>query len=169
MPIAAEDFHSIYERHAGAVRRFVRFLGADAASADDIVAETFARVWTSSGTIRQATVKAYLFTVARNLHRRAARRAGRHDDLSVDLADDTISAQRLVEDRADLAAVLAAMQLLPATDRAAVLMRATEQMSYEEIAQTLGLSVPNAKVRVHRARLKLMRALATPSTIPSTP
>jgi len=39
------------------------------------------------------------------------------------------------------------------------LMRVQEEMSYEEISQALGLSLAAAKVKVHRARLKLMRAV----------
>jgi RNA polymerase sigma-70 factor (ECF subfamily) len=54
--------------------------------------------------------------------------------------------------------VLAALQALPEIDRAAVLMRAEEGMSYEEIAAALGISLPAAKVKVHRARLKLAEA-----------
>jgi DNA-directed RNA polymerase specialized sigma24 family protein len=37
----------------------------------------------------------------------------------------------------------------------ALLMRTQDGTSYEEIAQTLGLSVSAAKVKVHRARMKL--------------
>jgi RNA polymerase sigma-70 factor (ECF subfamily) len=160
MPDAAEDFRMLYQLHAPAVRRFVLFLGADAASADDVVAETFARAWTSAGPLREATVKAYLFTIARNLHRRATKRARQHDVLPADLPDEGISAQRAAEDRSDLQAVLNAMRLLSEEDRTALLLRATERMSYRDIARTLGLSVATAKVRVHRARLKLMRVLA---------
>jgi RNA polymerase sigma-70 factor (ECF subfamily) len=161
MTIAAADFQTLYERHASAVRRFALFLGADSASADDIVAETFARAWAASDPIRRETVRAYLFTIARNLHRRAARHASRHDELPGDLTDEAVSPQRRAEDRSDLDAVLRVLWILSPDDRAALLMRATEHMSYEEIAQTLGLTVGNAKVRVHRARQQLMRALTT--------
>jgi RNA polymerase sigma-70 factor (ECF subfamily) len=168
MTDAAADFRTLYQLYAPAVRRFVLFLGSDSASADDIVAETFARAWTSAGPLREATVKAYLFTIARNLHRRAARQAGRHEMLPADLPDETISAQQAAEDRSDLQAVLNAMGLLSGDDRTALLLRATERMSYRDIARALGLSVANAKVRVHRARLKLMRALNDADTRPST-
>jgi RNA polymerase sigma-70 factor, ECF subfamily len=166
MTTAVQDFHGLYQRHAAAVRRFVRFLGADAATADDIVAETFARAWTAGGSVRQETVKAYLFTIARNLHRRSARRAARQDDLPLELVDEAVSAERVTVARSDLAAVLSAMQRLTPDDRAAVLMRAIDGLSYEEIARALGLSISNAKVRVHRARVKLMHAL---TTTPETP
>ncbi|HEX5181792.1 MAG TPA: sigma-70 family RNA polymerase sigma factor [Allosphingosinicella sp.] len=159
MTIAAGDFHALYERHAPALRRFVSCLGADPSSADDIVAETFTRAWTAAAPIRPDSVKAYLFTIARNLHRRAAKRAVAHVALPMDWADEAVSAERHAEGRSDLAAVLAAMRALPEDDRAALLMRAADHMQYAEIARILGLSVANARVRVHRARLKLMRAI----------
>jgi RNA polymerase sigma-70 factor (ECF subfamily) len=49
------------------------------------------------------------------------------------------------------------MQQLPEIDRAALLMRAQEEMSYAEISQSLGLSSIAARVKIHRARQTLMR------------
>jgi RNA polymerase sigma factor (sigma-70 family) len=65
------------------------------------------------------------------------------------------------EHKAELSAVLAALHQLSEVDRAALLMRVQEEMPYEEIAQTLNLPVTTVKVKVHRARLKLMRARET--------
>jgi RNA polymerase sigma-70 factor, ECF subfamily len=58
---------------------------------------------------------------------------------------------------AEVRAVLAALQQLPEMDRTVLLMRALDEMPYEEIAETLGIPVVTAKVKVHRARLKLMQ------------
>ena len=41
-------------------------------------------------------------------------------------------------------------------DRTALLMRALDEMPYEEIAETLGIPVATVRVKVYRARLKLM-------------
>ncbi|MGH9219795.1 MAG: RNA polymerase sigma factor [Vicinamibacterales bacterium] len=65
-------------------------------------------------------------------------------------AEDVTAADRIA-----LRRVLEALATLDAGDRAAILMRAQEEMSYEEIARSLRISVPAAKVRVHRARKKL--------------
>jgi len=51
--------------------------------------------------------------------------------------------------------VLADLQTLAEPDRAALLMRARDQMPYEEIAAALKISVGAAKVKVHRARRKI--------------
>ncbi len=60
-------FHELYDRYARDVHRFAVYLSGDRMLADDITSETFLRAWNASGRIREATVKAYLFTVARNV------------------------------------------------------------------------------------------------------
>ncbi len=140
------------------MRRFALFLTGDASIADDITSETFVRVWVSSGSTRETTVKAYLFTIARNVYRDILRRDRRLEPLHDSLPDDRPSLAARMEHSAQLATVLAAMRELNEIDRAALSMRASEEMSYEEIAGALELSVASVKTRVHRARVKLMRA-----------
>lgn len=155
------NFHALYESYAPHVRRFSLFLCGDEALADDLTSETFVRAWTASGSIRQETVKAYLFTIARNLYYDHLRQARRHTVLDNAMPDGRVSAPKQAEARSELRFVLAVMQELPEVDRAALLMRAQEGLSYEEIARALGLSVVAVKVKIHRARLKLMKATKT--------
>ena len=56
------DFHTMYQRYAVDVNRFVLYLSGDASVAEDITSEAFVRTWTAPANIRTATVKAYLFT-----------------------------------------------------------------------------------------------------------
>ena len=65
--------------------------------------------------------------------------------------------RRKMELSAEVHAVLAALQQLPEMDRTVLLMRTLDEMPYEEIAETLRIPVVTAKVKVHRARLKLMQ------------
>jgi RNA polymerase sigma-70 factor (ECF subfamily) len=46
---------------------------------------------------------------------------------------------------------------LPEVDRTALLLRALDELPYEEIARTLGISLASVKVKIHRARLLLGR------------
>ncbi|HEY3811937.1 MAG TPA: sigma-70 family RNA polymerase sigma factor [Caulobacteraceae bacterium] len=152
------EFQVLYERYAPDVRRFALYLSGDPAIADDITSETFVRAWTAPGPLRAETVKAYLFTIARNLYRDTLRRARRHAVLDESIPDESASAESRAEDRSQLGLVMAEIQKLTEIDRAALLMRAQEQMSYQEIARALGLTVAVIKVRIHRARLKLVRS-----------
>ncbi len=62
------DFHELYTRYVGDIFRFALFLCGDAAEAEDITAETFARALTGKAPLVSSTVKGYLLTIARNLH-----------------------------------------------------------------------------------------------------
>jgi RNA polymerase sigma-70 factor, ECF subfamily len=150
------DFQSLYEKYAPAVRRFALFLSGDRAMADDITSETFLRVWLMHGRIRELTVKSYLFAVARNAWRDLQRQGWRRTALDEQQADPGASAHEHLEHREELAAVLAQLQGLPETDRAALLMRALDEMRYEEIAAALDITVTAARVKVHRGRAALM-------------
>jgi RNA polymerase sigma-70 factor, ECF subfamily len=150
------DIENLYECYAGDVRRFALYLCGDVAMADEITSDTFMRVWMAADHIRQPTVKSYLLTIARNAYVDMLRRAARHTQLDEKMPDTRINAQTQMEQSAELRAVLAALQELPEIDRTVLLMRTLDEMPYEEIAETLGIAVVTAKVKVHRARLKLM-------------
>ena len=157
------DLHDLYSRYAADVRRFALYLCGDAALADDITSETFLRAWSSSSPIREATVKAYLFTIVRNLYLNELGRRSRHVELSDTLPSHSPTQDERLESGTALCAVWHALKQLPEIDRAALLMRTQDGMPYEQIAQALNISTPNAKVKVHRARLKL--AALIPRTV----
>jgi RNA polymerase sigma-70 factor (ECF subfamily) len=153
------DFAGLYREHARDVHRFALFLSGDPALAEDLVSEAFVRVWTAKERVELTTVRGYLFAIVRNLFLQNVSRTRREAPL-----DDRIAADRPgPEDRAaghsDLRAVLAALAAVPEVDRAAVLMRAGDELTYEEIARALGISVAAARVKVHRTRLKLAGVL----------
>jgi RNA polymerase sigma-70 factor, ECF subfamily len=151
------DFHRIYQEHAAAVHRFAAGLTGDRALADDLTSDAFVRLWTAPGEIRLPTVRAYLCTIVRNLyvsHLRKTRRTAALDDSVPDPVDRVVAP---LERRSEAAAALRTMAMLSAGDREALLMRAVG-LSYAEIAQSLNITVAAAKVRVHRARVRVLRA-----------
>lgn len=152
------EFKDIYAAHAREVYRFALYLYGDETLAGEITAETFVRAWTASEEIRQATVKAYLFTIARNLYLKEIRRTARNIELSDQVPDPTPDAFAIAHGKAELQAVIKVLRSFPEVDRSAVLMRA-QGISYEEIALVLGLSVTSAKVKVHRTRIKLYKSI----------
>jgi RNA polymerase sigma-70 factor, ECF subfamily len=157
------DFEALYQKYAHDLFRFALYLTGNRAEAEDIVSETFVRAWTAPGGIRQPTVKAYLLVIARNCYRQGLRRGRRLSKLETDFADPRQAPHDSAEQRAELASVMEDLQQLPEVDRTALLMSAIEEMPYEQIATTLGLSLGAVKTKIHRARLKLERARQTRS------
>ena len=148
------EFSALYRKYGADLFRFAFYLSGDRDDAEDIASETFARLWTADAPIVAETVKAYLFTIARNLFLQRRRKQSRHVGLDDRLADSAAGAHHAVEQREALGAVTTKLANLPDTDRVAVLMRADGD-SYEAIAEALGVSVVAARVRVHRARAAL--------------
>jgi RNA polymerase sigma-70 factor (ECF subfamily) len=148
-------FGALYTKFSQDVFHFALYLSGERGDAEDITSETFVRAWASSETIRVATVRGYLFTIARNLFLQGLRKKSRQVVLDENLRDPQASPYAQVEQKAELRAVLARLQKLPEIDRAALLMRAFDEMPYEEIARALGISLPAVKVKIHRARLAL--------------
>ena len=149
------DIGALYRQHAPDVYRYALYLSGQHAEAEDITSETFARVWTSPTPIVMATVKGYLFTIARHLYLRGLRRSSRHDALDDELHDPRAGPEQDAESSERLRVTIAGLQKLPELSRSAVLMHAVDGMPYEEIARVLGLTVTAVKVRIHRARFAL--------------
>ena len=150
------DFGALYSRHAPEVFRFALHLTGDRDEAEDITSEAFVRAWASPGPIRAATVKGYLYTIARNLFLQRLRKRRRHVGLEDELPDPRPGPDAQAEQSSEVDAALAGLRRLPEVDRAALVMRAMEDMSYEEIARALGISLAAVKVRIHRARRALL-------------
>lgn len=148
------SFHDLYVQYAPAVRRFALFVSGDAALADDLAAETFVRAFVAVGEVR-GSVRSWLLAIAHNLFREELRKRRPSAPMDPALADPAAAPDALAEGREELRRTLRALQRLPETDRAALVLRAVEELSHEEIAAALGLSPIAARVRVYRARARL--------------
>lgn len=160
-----DAFQDIYDRHSAAVRGFALFLTGDRSAADDLVAEVFVRAWLARHRLRHGTVRAYLMTIARNLHRDRYRAAGpllvTIDEAVVDRGP---SVQVLLEGEADLRTVRARLRTVARGDRRALLLYVVRDMSYADIARRLGVSIGAVKSRIARARAAL-QSLPDPTRI----
>ena len=148
----AEQCTEWFERHADALQRYARHLTDDDAAAEDVVQETFVRLYLHLACGRPEPTVGWLYTVARRLvvdwHRR-----GRWV-LAGDLAT-TPSASDPGEalSRRDYGAWL--LDQLPAHERVVVQLFYYEGLSAEAIAKGLGTTANAVRVRLTRARHRL--------------
>lgn len=151
-------FEDFYRAYMPDVRRFALYLTGDPVETDDIVSETFVQAWAADAPLRARSLRAYLLSVARNLHRQRRRRQGRFLFWSAGAeaaADPAPGADRTLEARDALDRTMRHLRALPEASRAALLMRAFHGLAYDEIGEALGISEGAAKVKVHRARQTL--------------
>lgn len=149
-------FLDLYETYSPDVYRFALWLAGDSQEAQDITSETFVRAWVRIHSIRTETLKAYIFTIARNIYLEQHRKKTRQVVLNDIYSDPAPKPDEVVESRLDILRVQRFLQTLPEIDRAAFILRVQHQLPCAEIARVLGLSLTAAKVKIHRVRKKLM-------------
>ena len=136
------------------LRRYARALVGDRATADDLVQDTLERAWAKLHLYRRGTdLRAWLFTVMHNVHVNRVRAARLTDTLEDEMPE---LAQRPAQGDALLVRDLdRAITRLPDEQRAVLLLVTLEEMSYEQVARTLGIPIGTVMSRLSRAREKL--------------
>jgi RNA polymerase sigma-70 factor (ECF subfamily) len=163
-------FEQLVERHQALVGGTVaRMLGSNS-DVEDIAQQVFIRVWKSANRyVARAKFTTWLLKITRNLVFNEMRRAKRHPHLPVQiepeaeeipLKDEATATPDATLLQAELqAAIEKAIGLLPETQRMALVLRRYDELSYEEIAKVLDLSVPAVKSLLFRARTELRERL----------
>lgn len=150
------SFHQVYEQYAESVFRFAYGLCGDESEAGDLTSESFIRLWTHRGSVRAETVKGYLFSITNNLFLKSLRKQHREETYPQNLQDLKPNPEQKTHSKQRFEVTMAAIKQLPENQRAALLLRAYENLPYREIAQCLNTNVAAARVNVHRARMKLL-------------
>jgi RNA polymerase sigma-70 factor, ECF subfamily len=153
-----DAFEELVRRYQTSLYRVaLRMLGSRA-DAQDAVQETFVRAWRAFPRFRHdSAISTWLYRIVtrRALDKIARRRStGTLDEVELEAGLDPAQA---AEDQERLRAVRGAIAHLPPEQRAALVLREFEGLSYQEVGQVLGASVPAIKTRIHRARLTIIQ------------
>lgn len=156
-----EAFEVLYDRHHRAVFNFLlRFLG-DRRAAEDLLQETFLRVFAHRQAYRStAAFRTWLFTIARNLLIDRGRRARTRpealgDELLREVADAWPDPLAVLEGRSLEERLQAGVNRLPPFQREVVLLSRFAGLSHDEIAHVTGASPAAVRVALHRGLRRL--------------
>ena len=136
--------------------------------AEDLTQDIFLKVFKSLDTFdRRANFQTWLISVSRNLcidHYRSVRKERETIDRTLDANElspvsHEASPAAALEQRDRVLLLREAMSALPKTLRTAVLMRDIQELSYQEIADTLDLPEGTVKSRINRGRTELARQI----------
>jgi len=169
-----EAYEILIERYQQPVYSLVYRLLEDPSETADVVQEIFLKVFRNVGSFRgNSSLKTWIYRIAYNEgwnHRRWFSRHRKHevgleredeDSMSFSdvLCDSGRSAFEIVSDHETLALVEEALSSLNPAFRVAVILRDIEDLSYEEIADVLGVSLGTVKSRILRGREALRKSL----------
>lgn len=169
-----EAYEALIERYQQPVYSLVYRLLDDPSEAADVVQEVFLKVFRNIGSFRgNSSLKTWIYRIAYNeawnhrrwftRHKRQEIGLEREDDESFGyqdvLHDNGRSAFDMVSDHETWTLVEDALGGLNPAFRVAVILRDIEDLSYEEIAEVLGVSMGTVKSRILRGREALRKAL----------
>jgi RNA polymerase sigma-70 factor (ECF subfamily) len=157
-----EAFGVLAQRYQDRLFNFLYRMTGNRHDAEDLAQEVLIRVYRALPRFRtELPFRPWLYKIATNVainHLKARRVTVELEDVHPSKAAFA-SPGASAESRETQRAVGQAIEDLPETYRAVILMRHIEELSYEEIAQALDVPLGTAKVRLHRARLLLQEKL----------
>jgi RNA polymerase sigma-70 factor (ECF subfamily) len=162
----ASAFRKLFERYARAMVAFCHHFVRNAARAEELAQDVFLKVHASRDRYRpDARFKTWLYRIASNhclneVRGAALRRPPEGEPAELDrLAGSAPTPEQALEGAALERAVRAVLVRLPEKQRAAFVLCRLEGLSYEEIADILGSTIPAVKSLIHRATVTAAEAL----------
>lgn len=164
---AFEDLVQLYYRQ---VYNLALRLTDDPEDASDITQETFIKVYHHIRTFRgDAELKTWIYRITVNLSSNLKRWWKRRLRQHLQVQNSIETPERLLLRAEEQKIVQAALQKIKFEYRVAVILRDIEGLSYEQISETLGISVGTVKSRIARGREELRKLLKqTSASVPAT-
>jgi len=157
---STKDFEDFYRARASALHRYATTVaGPDVA--EDACQEAWLRMWRAWGSADDERLDAWARQVVRNccLDRRPARLEGISPSAEMPTFD--LQPDELVLRRAEATAIGECVRRLPVHLREVLWLREMVEMSYAEIAEALSIPIGTVMSRLHAARRRLARRLAS--------
>ena len=146
---------------------FARWLTGNSNDAEDLVQETYLKAWKGYESFRaDCSFQTWIFRILRNtfLSSLTSRRTSLTESLDDDQHQDFLpctdqTPESILVDQAHLSVIRSALEEIPLAMREIILLREVEEMSYQNISQTLDIPVGTVMSRLARAR-KALRQMA---------
>jgi RNA polymerase sigma-70 factor, ECF subfamily len=154
-----EAYEHLFDRYSLRIYNYIVRVTNDRTAAEDLLQETFLRVFTQAHRLRSDTkFSGWLYKIATNLcrdhFRRAVRREQASEELSCASSHSDGSEQELLErERAEQA--IRALRNLPTEHQAALLLKYVEGLPYRQIATALSMSEAAVTSLLYRARAEM--------------
>jgi len=154
-------FKGLVERYQSRLLNFLFRYLRDRQAAEDLTQEVFLKVYQAAPRFEpRARVRTWIFTIAYNLAVNELRRRWRRRLFRLLVPEDPEIEAPEAGNRLELEETMAeSLRLLPHNQRAALLLRVRDELSYQEIAEILGVSRASVESLLFRARDRLRRLL----------
>ncbi|MCK7540265.1 MAG: RNA polymerase sigma factor [Marinilabiliales bacterium] len=152
--MTVKEYNKVVDDHADALYRFILKNLKDGDRANDIVQDSFEKLWLNVAEIDADVAKSWLFTTAYHKMIDSMRRESKIV-LTESYDDQNLIYNGSYSDLKELLNI--ALDRLQEQQKTVILLRDYEGYSYKEIAEITGLSEPVVKISIYRGRIELRK------------
>jgi RNA polymerase sigma factor (sigma-70 family) len=160
--MTAAEYNLCVEKFADAIYRFVLKNIKDEEKAKDIIQETFEKLWIKINTVSYEKSKSYLFTTAYHTMIDLLRKE-KNTTTFKDMYSESLTHTNQYSDLNEI--LHKAIDYLPESQKAVILLRDYEGYSYEEISNITGLHEAQVKVYIFRGRMFLKQYIGSMESV----
>jgi RNA polymerase sigma factor (sigma-70 family) len=160
--MTVKEYNRSVEEYADAVYRFIRADIKDDERANDIVQDSYEKLWRHVAELEYPVVKSWLFSTAYHTMIDIIRKENRIKHFEV-IPEEIMSAEFQYSDLNEILHI--ALERLPEQQRSSVLLRDYEGYSYKEIGEITGLSEAQVKINIYRGRIALKSFIGKIETV----
>ena len=146
-------FKDVFDKNYDYIRNYLYYLSGNMELAEDLVQDTFVQLWEKRDILREETLRAFLFKIAKNAFYKDIRR--RNYDLKFKSGwferIENESPEYIIEMRQFDSKLQKTIASLPEKCRAVYLMNRMDDMTYSQIAQNLHVSVKAVEKQMSKA------------------
>tara|TARA_B100000767_G_C19391026_1_gene379865 strand:+ start:53 stop:571 length:519 start_codon:yes stop_codon:yes gene_type:complete len=159
----AKVFEKLYQKYSKTLYSFIYYKCGDKAQAEDLVQETFVKMWQHCANVIFDKAKSFLYTVANNqfLNQVAHQKVVLKHRCHLKSGANNESPDFVLEEKEFMLKLQTAISELTAAQREVFLLNRIDKKTYREISGMLGISVKAIEKRMHGALLRLRVDLNT--------
>ena len=157
----SKTFEFIYNKYAIGIRRFLFYKTQDIANAEDILQDTFVKLWDNCSKVDYDKVKSYLYTIGNNifLNEKKHEKVVRTYNQQNGKFDTNESPEFVMLEKEFMEKLETTIAALPEKQREVFLLNRIEKKKYKEISEMLNISEKAVEKRMHQALLIMRKEI----------
>lgn len=156
-----QTFQEVFDHYKSKIFSFYIGCGVNAFDAQDLTQDTFVKIYKNlADRDEQKSLSGWIFTITSNTVKNFWRSKQRFSKLRTERTLTEASPESILLKKEEVQGLMFGLSKIPLKYKIILMLRYTNELSYEEISQIMGISVNRVSVYLYRAKQKLKKIMS---------